>query len=67
LSPCGRCRQLLHEVGGPELLVDSPDGPLTLASLLPNAFGPDDVARRGSDRVGPDDLARRRTGPSEGP
>src|SRR5687767_14383701 len=26
LLPCGRCRQLLHEAGGPELLVDGPDG-----------------------------------------
>jgi cytidine deaminase len=46
LAPCGRCRQLLYEVGGPELLVDGPAGPLTLGSLLPGAFGPDDVARR---------------------
>ena len=46
LSPCGRCRQLLYEAGGGELLVDGPAGPLTLASLLPDAFGPDDVATR---------------------
>src|SRR5215207_10038636 len=30
LMPCGRCRQLLNEFGGPELLVDHPDGPLPL-------------------------------------
>lgn len=27
LLPCGRCRQLLQEHGGPELLVDHNDGP----------------------------------------
>ncbi len=41
--PCGRCRQLLHEHGGDELLVDTPQGPHALASLLPQAFGPDDL------------------------
>lgn len=46
LSPCGRCRQLLHEHGGPELLVDGPRGPVPLGELLPEAFGPDDVAGR---------------------
>jgi cytidine deaminase len=41
LMPCGRCRQLLFEHGGGALLVDTADGPTTLAALLPNAFGPD--------------------------
>jgi cytidine deaminase len=36
--PCGRCRQLLAENGGGDLLVDGPDGPVTLATLLPSAF-----------------------------
>ena len=44
LLPCGRCRQVLLEHGGPELLVDTRDGPVTLESLLPSAFGPADVA-----------------------
>ncbi len=39
--PCGRCRQLLYEVGGPELLVDTDSGPVRLATLLPHAFGPE--------------------------
>jgi cytidine deaminase len=43
LQPCGRCRQLLFEAGGPNLLVDGPDGPVTLDELLPNAFGPKDL------------------------
>ena len=43
LMPCGRCRQVLYEFGGPELLVDGPDGPWRLGDLLPQAFGPDDL------------------------
>ncbi len=45
LMPCGRCRQLLLEHGGTDLLVDHPVGPRRLAELLPDAFGPDDLAR----------------------
>ncbi|WP_442930361.1 cytidine deaminase [Mycobacterium sp. NBC_00419] len=45
LMPCGRCRQLLLEHGGPDLLVDHADGPRSLAELLPDAFGPDDLER----------------------
>jgi len=45
LMPCGRCRQLLLEHGGPELLVDHPDGPRRLDTLLPDAFGPADLDR----------------------
>ncbi|MER7463918.1 cytidine deaminase [Streptomyces sp. NPDC097981] len=41
LVPCGRCRQLLFEFGGPDLLVDTPNGILPLAEMLPQAFGPD--------------------------
>ena len=47
LTPCGRCRQLLHELGGPELVIDDgPDRPpLTVADLLPMAFSPEDLQR----------------------
>ena len=38
LLPCGRCRQLLHEHGGPELLLETPRGIRPLAELLPDAF-----------------------------
>ncbi|MEU9624078.1 MULTISPECIES: cytidine deaminase [unclassified Streptomyces] len=41
LVPCGRCRQLLYEFGGPELVLETPDGLRTLAEMLPQAFGPD--------------------------
>lgn len=47
LSPCGRCRQFLYEFGGSELAVDWYGTPRTLGELLPDAFGPDDVADRG--------------------
>lgn len=43
LTPCGRCRQLLLEHGGPGLAVDFRTGPVSLDTLLPNAFGPDDL------------------------
>ncbi|WP_236981331.1 MULTISPECIES: cytidine deaminase [Mycobacterium] len=41
LMPCGRCRQVLFEHGGPEMLVDHADGPRRLGDLLPEAFQPD--------------------------
>jgi len=47
LTPCGRCRQLLLEAGGPELLVDSQDGPRRLDSLLPDAFSNADLDTSG--------------------
>lgn len=46
LSICGRCRQVLFEFGGPDLVVDTAGGPVPLGRLLPDAFGPDDLARR---------------------
>lgn len=45
LTPCGRCRQVLLEHGGNGLLVDARGGAVTLGELLPDAFGPDDLAR----------------------
>jgi len=43
LSPCGRCRQLLFEHGGNEMLFMTPDGPKPMSHLLPWAFGPEDL------------------------
>lgn len=43
LAPCGRCRQLLHEHGGPGLLIATAGGVRPLADLLPAAFGPGDL------------------------
>ncbi len=48
--PCGGCRQVLYEFGGPGLTVicESPAGERqtwSLDDLLPEAFGPDDLPR----------------------
>ena len=43
LAPCGRCRQILFEFGGPELQIETSDGVQTLDQLLPGAFGPHDL------------------------
>jgi cytidine deaminase len=44
LMPCGRCRQLLFEAGGPGLLVDGDGAPRPIAELLPSSFSPDDLS-----------------------
>ncbi|MFE7189166.1 cytidine deaminase [Kitasatospora sp. NPDC057541] len=41
LMPCGRCRQLLYEHGGPDLLVELPSGVRPMSDVLPDAFGPE--------------------------
>ncbi|OYO11607.1 cytidine deaminase [Enemella evansiae] len=51
LMPCGRCRQLLWEHGGPELLVDTPEGVQPMTAVLPQAFGEADL-QRVADRAG---------------
>jgi cytidine deaminase len=45
LMPCGRCRQVLYEFGGPDCLVDTPSGILPMSQVLPDAFGPSDLPR----------------------
>lgn len=50
LMPCGRCRQLLYEHGGPEMLLMTPEGVRTMDEILPQAFGPHQLAEsRGKD------------------
>lgn len=44
IMPCGRCRQLLWENGGPQLLVWTVSGVKPMSEVLPDAFGPDDLA-----------------------
>ena len=39
LMPCGRCRQLLWEHGGPDLVIDTPEGARPMTDVLPLAFG----------------------------
>jgi cytidine deaminase len=43
LSPCGRCRQLLFEHGGNDLVHMTPEGAKDMSHLLPWAFGPDNL------------------------
>jgi cytidine deaminase len=45
LMPCGRCRQLLWENGGPDLLLETVRGVQPMSEVLPDAFGPDDLNR----------------------
>jgi cytidine deaminase len=45
LMPCGRCRQLLWEHGGPGLLVETVRGIRPMSEVLPDAFGPEDLNR----------------------
>jgi len=46
LVPCGRCRQLLIEAGGPGLLLDAESGPREMHALLPSAFTGTDLETR---------------------
>jgi cytidine deaminase len=43
IMPCGRCRQLLYENGGPGLLLMTVSGVRRMDEVLPDAFGPDDL------------------------
>jgi cytidine deaminase len=45
LMPCGRCRQLLWEHGGPEMLIATAGEPIRLEELLPHAFDVTDLGR----------------------
>jgi cytidine deaminase len=44
IMPCGRCRQLLWENGGPQMLLWTVSGVKPMSEVLPDAFGPDDLA-----------------------
>lgn len=43
VMPCGRCRQLLWEHGGPDLLVATPAGIKPMSAILPDAFDVEDL------------------------
>jgi len=51
IMACGRCRQLLFEAGGPDLLVLTVVGVRRMSEVLPEAFGPRalDDGSRGPD------------------
>lgn len=44
IMPCGRCRQLLWEHGGPDLLVETVSGIKPMTEVLPDAFDATDLA-----------------------
>lgn len=46
LMPCGRCRQLLWENGGPTMQLMTSSGVRTMTEVLPDAFGADDLGRQ---------------------
>ena len=55
LMPCGRCRQLLWEHGGADMLIETVSlGIVPMREVLPDAFGPEDL------------VGRRREGPCPG-
>ncbi|AWI30614.1 cytidine deaminase [Streptomyces sp. ICN441] len=62
LMPCGRCRQLLYEFGGPAMLLDTEAGVLPLSEMLPLAFGPQKL---GPGKPGPEGFGPERPGPEK--
>jgi len=44
IMPCGRCRQLLWENGGADMLLWTVSGVKPMSEVLPDAFGADDLA-----------------------
>jgi cytidine deaminase len=45
VMPCGRCRQLLWEHGGPSMLLETARGVRPMSEVLPDAFGPEDLEK----------------------
>jgi cytidine deaminase len=43
IMPCGRCRQLLFEHGGRDLVLMTVSGIKPMSEVLPDAFGPDSL------------------------
>ncbi|HET6697888.1 MAG TPA: cytidine deaminase [Nocardioidaceae bacterium] len=44
IMPCGRCRQLLSEHAAPDMLMLTVSGVRPMTEVLPDAFGPADLA-----------------------
>ncbi|TXN28280.1 cytidine deaminase [Lacisediminihabitans profunda] len=44
LMPCGRCRQLLYEHSAPGMLLETVSGVRTIDQVIPDAFGPRQLA-----------------------
>jgi len=49
VMPCGRCRQILLEHGGPDCLVNGDGTIRTMAELLPWGFGAEDLNPHGRE------------------
>ena len=47
VMPCGRCRQLLWEAGGADLLVDGDGTVRPMSEVLPGAFDAERLAEGG--------------------
>ncbi len=60
IMPCGRCRQLLFEHGGRDLLVWTVAGIKPMSEVLPDAFGPDDLALVATEQDAEQDLEEKR-------
>jgi cytidine deaminase len=52
LMPCGRCRQLLYEFSAPGMLLETVSGIRTIDEVLPDAFGPRQLAEYAADLGG---------------
>ncbi|MBT8161240.1 cytidine deaminase [Arthrobacter sp. GN70] len=50
LMPCGRCRQLLYEFRAPGMQLMTTQGIKTMDEVLPDAFGPDNMAHLEENR-----------------
>lgn len=45
LMPCGRCRQILWENGGAQMLLETARGVIPMSEVLPDAFDSSDLAK----------------------
>lgn len=52
IMPCGRCRQLLYEHALPGMLLETVSGIRTIDEILPDAWGPRDLALRQTQEPG---------------
>jgi cytidine deaminase len=50
LMPCGRCRQLLYEHGGPSMVLETVSGLRFMHEVLPDAFGPENLTENLTER-----------------
>ena len=57
VAPCGRCRQLIYEHGGPACQVLMPGGVADMTQVLPGAFGPHDLEEAASRLAPRPDIA----------